>query len=182
MKKLLYFIISVLLLGCILSSCSSEPKLTKEEFCIYDGKGNMVADVDKTDDGTCFLYSEVTDADHCTKRGVKIGSSLAEVVAAYSGFTANEIVLSGADEFEKYDDQKIDILNGDAREIAEDVSVLICSSEGYALRISVENGDVSFITTYTPEAYRAEIAEREASLRESLGDEMYDRLYGEESK
>ncbi len=158
MKSKLYFSVVFLLILAICTGCSSSG-LSREDFCIFDENGNMLVDIDKTDNGRYFIYDE-TKTEYYTNRNIGMGSTLAEVVSAYSDVTAQTISLSGDDKddedytiYEHYVGEKIDILEGDAREVSKDVSIEFVN-KGYHLELHITNRRVTAIRFFNSNGYK----------------------------
>ena len=169
MKKIVFAICALVLF--IVCGCSAGIKLTREDFCVFDENGNMTVDIDKAEDGEYLLFSEgVTDVGYCTNRGISIGSSLPELVTAYEGITAERIYLSGTSDSEKYENEKIDILKGDSRDVASDARITLVN-DGYCIEFTIEDGCVRFINFYNQNSYKKKLSEKEQYMNGLLGDE-----------
>ena len=87
MKKLTYFLL-ILIVGLLCAACTNAyPFLEADEFAVYqNGKAAALTEFDEGYYHFTILQEEMGDIALETKRGIKIGSTLDELIAQYDGY------------------------------------------------------------------------------------------------
>lgn len=150
--------------------------MQREDFNSYKD-GGIDEDIDQQeplsmDDGTEFsgyIWIPESSKDVTTARNIKPGDKIDDMERAYAGITP-EILdwdksseAAGMDSNSSYNAGVVEYTYG---------------YDGYKLTIAVKDNVVTEITMANPEylAYQAQRVEQ--NMRESLGDELYESLYG----
>lgn len=162
MKKIAVVLVVLMVTG-LMSGCSTIVKrgtpLCREDFNFYTEGSSPEISKDPDSDDKGYI---VMGFDEVTARGIKYRSTLNDLKKAYAGTNLTDI--SFTDSFLKY----------------------MCSIDGYELHFSLDSEkekvfDVSVKTDEYVKKFNEEVdAEVETTMREIMGDELYDEVFIED--